>query len=263
MFKFLLLSLTLCISLYAHEQLPFYKETEHFKLYCMRGDQQASDEVLQVLENNYPRIACDFEDEISERINIEIYPNIEIFHEKMGCVESGDWFIARANEKDLPDLNRGIYMVSLNNPGPVHDKESMLIASVHEMTHFFVFKKATSDLPLWMHEGIACYEAGQFNTKSLNHMLHVVSHNGIPSLELLSKYNSEVFCNAGGYAFSYTLIKFIVQKWSFKTLLKLVQDYGNFEDIMGISFEEFESDWRKFISQHYLSKPFNYDVKNL
>lgn len=220
-----------------------------------------------VLENTYPRITCDFETELGERINIVVYPNIQTFHESTGSPSRGDWFVALANDQGArPLLSRGIHMVSLNNPGTVHDKQSMLVAAIHELTHFFIFKKSNRDwrdLPQWIHEGLACYEAVQFNTKSLNHMLEVALTKGIPSLELLSEHNSDVFCNAGGYAFSYTLIQFIAQKWNFKTLLRLIQNYDRFEETMGITIEEFESEWKAFITQRYLSLPFNSDVKKL
>lgn len=244
--------------LQAVEILPFYKETKHFSLYCKQTDRQASDEILQVLEKNYERLAHDFEIDFPNRVKIEIYPNIKTFQEKIGLPNSGDWRVAFANEKDQTNLSRGIYLVSFNNPGPAHNKQSIFIAAVHEMTHFFIFQKSHDKLPLWMHEGLACYEAHQFDVRSLNHMLEVALYKeGIPSLALLSKYDSNSFYAAGGYSFSYTLIKFIIQKWDFKTLLRLVQEYNNFEKILGVSIEKFEAEWKEFVKQNYLTKPFN------
>ena len=82
-------------------------------------------------------------------------------------------------------------------------------------------------------------------------------------LAILREHNSDAFCNAGGYAFSYTLIQFIVRKWNFNTVLRLIQNYDRFDEIMGITIKEFESEWRAFITQRYLSLPFNSDVKEL
>ena len=259
MFKFLIFLVAITFSLCAQETLPFYKESDHFSLYCLENDQNASDEILNVLESNYPRIAADFQDDLEGQVSIEIYPSIQEFHERMGRPTSGDWFVSLANGKDVPHLKAGMYMVSLNNPGSVHNQNSMYLAAIHELTHFFIFKKAQSDLPPWMHEGIANYEAGKFGTKtadymtkSINRMAHVADTKGIPTLSMLSTLDSDVFCEIGGYSFSYTLIEFVVQRWSFETLLKLIQRFDRFEEILGVSQESFESDWKKFVTQRYL-----------
>ena len=94
-------------------------------------------------------------------------------------------------------------------------------------------------------------------------MLEIYHTKQIPSLALLSKYDSDVFCEVGGYSFSYTLIDFIIQKWGFKKVLALINNYDLFEDIFGITMEEFELEWREYIKRYYLSKPFNFDVEKL
>jgi RNA polymerase sigma-70 factor (ECF subfamily) len=260
MFKFLIVLLTVSFSLFSQDALPFYKETEHFRLYCLEGDQEASDETLTTLESNYNRVARDFNDELEKHIPIEIYPSIQAFHERMGRPQSGDWFIALANKKDLPHLKAGLYMVSLRNPGSVHNQNSMHLAAIHELTHFFIFKKAQSDLPGWMHEGVANYETVKFGTKtadfmakSIHHMAEIWETKGIPTLSMLSTLDSDVFCEIGGYAFSYTLIEFIVQRWNFETLLHLIQRFDRFEAILGVTKESFESEWKEFVTNRYLS----------
>ena len=264
MLKILLSLLAVSFSLCAQDTLPFYKESDHFRLYCLENDQNASDEILNVLKNNYARIAGDFQDDLEGQLPIEIYPSIQAFHERMGRPNSGDWFVALSNGKDLPHLKAGMYMVSPGNPGSVHNQNSMHLAAIHELTHFFIFKKAQSDLPVWMHEGIANYEAGKFGTntadfkaKSIHHMAHVADTKGIPTLSMLSTPDSDVFCEIGGYAFSYTLIEFVVQKWDFETLLKLIQRFDRFEDIIGVTKESFESEWREFVTDRYLCLPIN------
>ena len=186
------------------------------------------------------------------------YPSIQAFHERMGA-NSGDWFVALSNGKDVPHLKAGMYMVSLNNPGSVHNQNSMYLAAIHELTHFFIFKKAQGDLPIWMHEGIANFEAGKFGTnkayfktKSIDHMAEIWETQGIPTLSMLSTLDSDVFCEIGGYAFSYTLIEFIVQRWNFETLLKLIQRFDRFEEILGVTQDSFEADWRAFVTERYL-----------
>ena len=129
----------------------------------------------------------------------------------------------------------------------------MHLAAIHELTHFFIFKKAQNDLPLWMHEGIANYEAGMFGTKSIHHMAEIWETKGIPTLSMLSSLDSDVFCEIGGYAFSYTLIEFVVQRWNFETLLKLIQRFDRFEEILGVTKESFESEWKEFVTDRYLS----------
>jgi len=260
MFKLLTFLVAISFSLCAQETLPFYKESDHFRLYCLENDQNASDEILNVLENNYARIANDFQDDLEGQVPIEIYPSIQAFHERMGRPNSGDWFVALANGKDLPHLKAGMYMVSLNNPGSVHNQNSVHLAAIHELTHFFIFKKAQGDLPPWMHEGVANYEAGKFGTKtadfmakSIHHMAEIWETKGIPTLSMLSTLDSDVFCEIGGYAFSYTLIEFVVQRWNFETLLKLIQRFDRFEEILGVTKESFESEWKEFVTDRYLS----------
>lgn len=252
MIKFLISILAISFSLCAQDTLPFYKETKHFQLYCLEKDQGASDEILAVLENSYAQICKDFQSEPEGCIPIEIYPSVQDFHKKIGLPISDDWFVAFANEKDLPHLKAGMFMVSLNNPGSYHNQKSMCIVAVHELTHFFIFKKAESGLPLWMHEGLASFEAGMFDSKSINHMAYLSETQGIPSLSKLSEFDSKVFCALGGYSFSYTLVEFIVEKWDFETLLSLVQRFDRFEEILGTTKDTFESDWKEFVTQRYL-----------
>ena len=56
----------------------------------------------------------------------------------------------------------------------------------------------------------------------------------------------------GDISFSYSVVDFMVQKYGFEKVIALLDASSAFEDIIGISLENFEIDWINFLKENYL-----------
>ncbi|NGX52810.1 MAG: hypothetical protein KR126chlam5_01115 [Candidatus Anoxychlamydiales bacterium] len=142
MFKKFLVTLLVFSSqfLFAEENfLPFYKETTHFQAFCFEEDKETTDEILQVLEAFWNNWENDFSTINSnyffsdEKISVFIYPNVETFHQFfLKNTFAPNWMIGWEGSDNQ------ISMVSANNPGPEHTKESILNLCKVCLSHIFL-----------------------------------------------------------------------------------------------------------------------------
>ncbi|MFC1694077.1 hypothetical protein ACFL1R_11275 [Candidatus Latescibacterota bacterium] len=154
------------------------KASRHFTFIYLQQDSQAVSEMAEALETAYPRISTGLKINISP-ITVFVYPSLKSFHSIIPMKEVPDWVAGKAWG------NNEIHIVSLNNPGPVHNRKSISTIAVHEFAHCATaqISELTLDFPCWLTEGIALFFAGQFqNPKDFAY----IREGNYPSLGLLS-----------------------------------------------------------------------------
>lgn len=218
-------------------------ENENFKFYSFNQDKDCLDDLAKVLKDNYSRISKDLNINLKDKIIIEIYPDINSYHNSIGSPNAPDWVVGTG-------WGNKIKMVSPLNPGKQHTYETLKQVVVHEFTHVAIssINSNLDSIPLWLNEGTAVYEAKQMSDNTRVAIKEKVNNNEIPSL---SKMSPENFSATGGYAFSYTAIEYIVKNYGYDTLISLLKTPTNLEKIIGTNMIEFEGNWRSYLKENY------------
>lgn len=188
------------------------RETEHFVLYCMDQDVKALDDLAEALEGCYERTTTDLGKAPSGKVKVNIYPDIDSFHNAMGRPNDPDWSVGEAK-------NGALYMTSPLNPGPSRDYDGMLQVAVHEFVHIII--NLFGSVPSYLHEGVACYEAGQNDYQSLSAFItRQWNENKVPSLSSLEKFNSS---SEGMYQYGPAFVDFIARCYGFDAVVALLE----------------------------------------
>lgn len=213
-------------------------ETAHFVLYCIELDQVVSELIAAKLEDDFERITSHLRHQPSAKINVEIYPNLQSFHTAVNHQAGLEWFVGQAE-------SGRIQMVTPLNPGPRHTFDTVLQTAVHEFTHLIVDEITDHDIPAWLDEGIATYESGQRQPQFVAAQIE----QNLPRIADLN-FSSGTDSNTV-YAFSYTIIEFIVQEFGYNFVVVLVTNQGDFTETLNMSEAEFEQAWQTFILAEY------------
>jgi len=142
-----------------------------------------------------------------------------------------------------------VKLVSPLNPGKVHTRESLMKAVVHELVHVAVLnvrgRMGLFGLPKWLNEGYAFYEAGQMTPQMRQ---SVVSQAGVrPSWGQLDAATTDEFGKLDGYAYSTTIIEFLVGRYGLENLVKLIKAPEELKTIYGVSQDELEREWLDYL----------------
>lgn len=188
------------------------RETGHFVFYCMDQDVKALDDLAKALEGCYERTTTDLGRTPSGKVKVNIYPDIDSFHNAMGRPNAPDWSVGEAK-------NGALYMTSPLNPGPAHNYDDMLQIAVHEFVHIII--SLFGNVPSYLHEGVACYEAGQNRYETLSSFIAgQMDQNKVPSLSSLEKFNSS---SEGMYQYGPAFIDFIARIYGFDAVVALLE----------------------------------------
>ena len=188
------------------------RETEHFVFYCMDQDVKALDDLAEALEGCYERTTTDLGKAPSGKVKVNIYPDIQSFHNAMGRPNDPDWSVGEAK-------NGALHMTSPLNPGPSRDYDGMLQVAVHEFVHIII--NLFGSVPSYLHEGVACYEAGQNDYQSLSAFItRQWNENKVPSLSSLEKFNSS---SEGMYQYGPAFVDFIARCYGFDAVVALLE----------------------------------------
>ncbi len=211
------------------------QESDHFILHYTAPDQPCISDMLSVLEANYAKVAADLEvvgD--GEKTDIDVYPDIDAFHVAIGQPSAPAWNVGQAVSPTL------VRVTSPLHPGPEHTYASIMKVAVHEFVHTREMRVSdTSQWPPWLSEGVACYEAGQSADETIKD-----DRSGAPTLDAIS--DRSTFVQNDGYAWSYYVVRFILDTFGKDALVRLMQSGGDISSL-NVSYEDFNSRWQSYI----------------
>lgn len=222
------------------------KETQHFILHYTEFDQKCIEEVSDVLEDSYNRITNNFNQELQEKLIIEIHPNYKQLHIALGLHNAPNWVRGGLRTSK-------IIIVSPLNPPPGSDFYNVINTGVHEFVHIIV-NKMNRNTPRWLNEGVACYEAKDNNPEWIRKTVRYgLINNDVPTLKTLDTGDDfEAFFKLDGYQYSYTIVELVVKLFGYDKLRSLIKAPNNFVDIFGVTEDEFQDKWKAYIKVNYL-----------
>lgn len=226
------------------DSLNFVKESQHFNFYSTNGDVKVLDSLAITLENNYSRIMTHLGIQIDKKNNVKVYPNVKAFHIAINQPDAPDWVVGTCYGDDL-------MMVSPLNPGTVHTYESLMQVIVHEFAHMAVYyavgEKEIAALPNWLSEGYAQYEAGQINDPTRKYVKSCMQKKAPPTWTELETASGMEFGKMNGYAFSATIVEFLIVTYGMDKLILLIKKPENIEFIYGLSKNALEKQWIQYL----------------
>ena len=225
-------------------EMKLQTESENFIFYAYDEDKSCLNGLESALESNYDRITSDLQVTMDHKITIEIYPDLDMFHSAIDEPEAEGWIVGAY-------MNGTIKMVSPLHPGNEHTYDSLMKVVVHEFTHVLVSELSPSsyDIPIWLNEGVAVYEAGQFSNDAETLIRDLIKHDTIPTLDDLNNSN---FGELYGYQLSYTTVEYIVAEYGYASLVALIENPSDMQSILGMDMTQFETAWKNYLTKHYM-----------
>lgn len=235
--------------------LPFFKETTHFQAFCEDNDQEATESTLQYLEAFCEKLMIDFPNlhlnvtQDSEKIKLLVFPDIKSHHNARDekWHHNSDWAVAGfvADENVLQ-------MASINNPGPVHTKESAINSCKTILAWELLFSNNKFH-PSWLALGLGLFEARAY---SRDLIIEYLVNDGKFEILPLSQLEPELTENPDRSIFIsyYVLVEYLVDHWGWDKALALLDNYSEFESILGISKEDFRKECIQYYQSHIEGK---------
>ena len=207
------------------------------------------DYTLQSLQKAYQKLVSDMSYQPKKNIIVKLYPNLRQFHL---AASTPEWFVGGvASAKDSKIL--------LATPKKEININKFPEVITHELTHVFTNLITFSNHPAWIHEGIALWEADQWDSRKEVVLKWAISEEELFSLEELKKPFTRLKDHRRinlAYAQSYTAVKFILDKYGREKLLEILDEFskGNSVDkaarhVLNMAMEEFEQQWFDFIRE--------------
>lgn len=222
-------------------------QTQHFIIYYSELDKSCIDKVSDVLESNYSKITDKLRQQLKEPLTIEIHADLSQMHTALGLTNAPDWIRG--------GLGKGkIVIASPLNPPPGSDFNNVLNTAVHEFVHI-VIRKINQNIPKWLDEGIASYEAKDNSERWIKNTVRSGLENStIPTFsDLDTGADFQAFFKKEGYQYSYTIVEAIVNMFGYDKLLGLIKSPGNFEEVFGMTELELRDRWIEYIRNNYLN----------
>lgn len=227
-------------------------ESNTFIIYGVK--EENINEIIKLLNENYQRLKDKYNISLKNKIMLEIYPSLNLFHKNMfeGKIPNvdfkcHDWMVGSHDE-----ISKSIKIVSINNPGNNNNSNLVIKVVLHELMHLFTMKifknssknnKDTFMNVFWIHEGIAVYESRQFDDFIEIFKKSVLKY--IPDIKELNQPNYR-------YLYSWSFVEFIIKTFSKKKLIDIFTDYGNLKKIFGIDELDLEKKWKEWIRKEFL-----------
>ncbi|MBP6871309.1 MAG: hypothetical protein KBC43_04825 [Bacteroidales bacterium] len=229
------------------DSLVLKKESRHFNFYSTKGDVKVLDSLAITLENNYSRITNRLGINIDKKANVKVYPNVKSYHAAINQPDAPDWAVGAWN-------GHALVMVSPLNPGTVHTYESLMQVIVHEFVHMAVYyavgDSGMAALPQWLSEGYAQYEAGQLNDRVLKYVKSCMMEKAPPTWTELDAASPMEFGNMNGYAYSATIVEFLITTYGIDKLIFLIREPENGETIYDLSNDLLEEQWIQYLNAY-------------
>jgi hypothetical protein len=221
-------------------------ETDNFIIYYSEMDKACIDRVSAALEGNYNEVTTKLKQQLKEKLKVELHADLKQLHISLGLQDAPDWIRG--------GLGAGkIIIASPLNPPPGSGFDNVVNTAVHEFVHIII-REINSNIPRWLDEGIASYEAKDNSEKWIKDTVRKgLETNTVPSFkDLDTGEDFQAFFERNGYQYSYTVVEAIVNIFGYDKLYSLIKSPDKLEDIFGVTEAELQNQWIEYITNNYL-----------
>lgn len=232
------------INIEAEQTLPVRVESTSFSFNFAIEDTNDYSPLVDYLERKYNELRQTLKVELDDKIEVNVYPSIALFHQAIFAPGSPDWIVGAAGVRNLK-------FVSPYNPGSVHSYNSIFESAVHELIHTLVLRihdGDISDIPKWLNEGFAYYQAGQFTVTHRKWIAETFSLADLPTWDELAELGSVDFAEHHGYELSGSIVDFLTSIYGSEKVNLLIKMPLDVYSIFGKSQENLEIEWGLFVT---------------
>ncbi len=203
------------------------------------GMNKVHHDLLEELKSNVDRIITTFRHRPSQKIAIEIYPDLAAFHQAIDEPDAPDWFMGTYEDNKIK-------IVSPLNPGPEHTYHSVLRNTISLFT-MWLLKDINPLAPKWLTHGLGGHEAGQMSQEYIQYSTsEAIRNNAVPSFQALTD-DTWHFEKIGGYAFSHLIVEYLNHSYSSDALNKFIRDATDFQGAFQVSEAELHGMWVQYL----------------
>ncbi|KGP80644.1 MULTISPECIES: RNA polymerase sigma factor [unclassified Paenibacillus] len=196
-------------------------------------------DLFDELNNSVERVSAKYKHHPSQKVVIEIYPDLPTFHQAVGETDAPNWFMGTYEGRILK-------IVSPLNPGPEHTYQSILKGTVH-LFAMWLISDINPAAPKWIRQGIGGYEAKQMSQDFIKGSTEdSIRNQTIPSFDELNNDTWD-FETMKGFQFSYMMVEFVVERYGIEALNKLIRNPQDFEGIFQCTKSELYKLWVEYI----------------
>ena len=237
-------------------------DTAHFRIYLdPERDAALAPYVGEVMERSYERLGSLFELSPTEKVRVEIFPTAATFY-PASSLSTRDIEVSGAI--GICKFNK----IMLLSPRNLTRGYRWTDALSHEYIHYLIVHLSGNNAPIWLHEGIAKYfedvwrlpQSAWLSRRTESLLAHALRNNSFvgfknmdPSLvKLDTTYQVQL-----AYAEAASAIDFILQRLGAPGLVRILRDLAQSQEegaaaaiarVMGLDFDQFQSQWRQFLS---------------
>lgn len=136
-------------------------------------------DLFEELKSNVNRIITIYRHRPSQKIAIEIYPDLPTFHQAINEPDAPNWFMGTYEDNKIK-------IVSPLNPGPEHTYQSVLRHTISLFTMWLV-KDINPLAPKWLTHGLGGHEAKQMSQEYIEYSTsESIQNNAVPSFQALT-----------------------------------------------------------------------------
>jgi RNA polymerase sigma-70 factor (ECF subfamily) len=206
--------------------------------------QKVTDDFTAVLRKHFERITSALNFMPLRKITYEIYPDRESLlakSQKQG--DESHTVTATFGESDL------IRIVSPLNPGPF-DYHYIIQGSLFMYTAT-LSKQMNPRIPGWALFGVGGYVGSAWPRERVQKGLSFYYRNrDIPSLKDFGNLGNKKMVKRNFLC--YTMVDFVVTRYSWDALHRFIRDPGNGRSIFQCDFSQWEEAWKQFVKEQYI-----------
>lgn len=196
-------------------------------------------DLFEELKSNVDRIITTYRHRPSQKIAIEIYPDLTTFHQAINEPDAPNWFMGTYEDNKIK-------IVSPLNPGPEHTYQSVLRHTISLFTMWLV-KDINPLAPKWLTHGLGGHEAKQMSQEYIQYSTsESIQNNAVPSFQALTNDTWD-FEKIGGYGFSHLLVEYLIHSYSLDALNKFIRDATDFQGAFQVSEAELHGMWVQYL----------------
>lgn len=228
--------------------------TSHFTFYFHAQDERLMRSLIEESEEIRRQILEDLGIDFEEKIEVYLIPSSTEFQQYQPGVRIPSWSVGVA----YPSLN----LIIIKSPR-THRQGRIDLRKVfkHELTHvaLSIAFKGREKVPRWLDEGLAMYEAKEWNFSRVSTMTRaVLTDSLIPLSEITHSFPDKVDRAELAYSESFYLISFLVSRYGKERFRRFIKDYSGGKglsevlmEVYGVRLGELEERWRNYLSLRF------------
>ncbi|TMV49932.1 extracellular solute-binding protein [Paenibacillus mesophilus] len=207
--------------------------------------QRVTDDFTAILRKNFQRITSALNFTPHTKIAYEIYPD----RESMLPMLPEGHPSKKTSTGNFGKLNV-VKIISPLNPGVDYHDIVRQSLSLYSMA---LTKQLSPQIPFFLVYGIGGYVGQEWPREQVrSRIITRYRQRELPSITYLRVADWLKFLEIGGIDLCYTLIDYIVTRYSWDALHRLLRDVGNLESIFERTLSQFEAEWKRFLMEQYM-----------